>query len=167
MNRRTIRVALLGIGLGSVGLGLIVVATPIFRSSLLIQDMPVYVKYPRVKMELPSLAPGVPPPPPYGSPLVLYPQSTNKPVSELDIKHIKKAIPRSRTIGRLYRPERITVEVEFPTHATAEFWRGRKPFWISLSKTNQKWEVEKVYSARYSFATPPTLWERISEALPF
>ena len=167
MKSRKIILAPFVFGFCLIGVGLIVVVTPISRSALLIQNMPVYVSYPRVKIDLRALSPGVPPPPSYGSPLVRYPQSTNKPVSELDIKQIRKAIPRSRTVARLYRPERITVEVESPTRATAEFWRGRKPLWVSLSKTNQEWKVEKVYSVHYSFATPPTLWERISDALPF
>ena len=167
MKSRKIKVALFAIGFCSIGVGLVVVVTPISRSALLIQNMPVYLRYPRVRIELRELPPGVPPPPAFGSPLVLYPQSTNKPVSDLDIKQIRKAIPRSRTVARLYRPQRITVEVESPTRATAEFWRGRKPLWVSLSKTNQQWKVENVYSLQYSFATPPTLWERISDALPF
>jgi len=166
MKSRTIRVSLFAVGCCSFGLVLFVVVTPIFRSALLIQNMPVYVRYPRVRIELPDLPPGVPPPA-YGSPVVPYPQSTNTPITVLGIKQIKNAIPRSRTVACLYRPERITVDVESPSYATAEFWRGRKPLWVSLSKTNQEWKVEKVYSAKYSFATPPTLWERISEALPF
>jgi len=167
MKRRKLKVALLTIGLCSIGAGLVVIVTPISRSARLIQNMPVYVSYPRVKIEWGNTPAGVTPPPAYGSPLVPYPQSTNKPVSEFDIKQIRNAIPRSRTVARLYRPERITVEVESPTRATAEFWRGRRPLWVSLSKTNQAWEVEKVYSVQYSFATPPTLWEKISDALPF
>ena len=168
MKRRWIRTAPYMIACCTIGAGLLWMLTTISWSALSIPNTPVFVKYPAQRMQLKlSRAPGVPPPPDFGSPLVPYSQSTNKPVSDLDIKKIKHAIPWSKTVGRLYRPDRITVATESSTRATAEFWRGRKPLWVSLTKTNDVWQVEKIYSVRYSFGKLPTLWEKISEALPF
>jgi hypothetical protein len=133
-----------------------------------IQNMPVYVRLSAMPAppELLPMLRGKARPLSF-RPLVLFQNATNPPVSKFDLEQIKRAIPTSKTIARLYRPNRITLEVESSSHAEAEFWRGRRPLFVSLIKTNETWQVERIYSAQYDFATPGTLWERISEALPF
>ena len=167
MQTSRVRAVLLAVAVGAIVIGLLWMVTKISQGAVYIGNMPVYVKFPA---EAPpaELIRGL-----GNNPItsvnrvIRYALTTDKPVSEIDIKQIRRAIPRLETVGRLYRPERITVEVEFPTHASAEFWRGRRPLWVSLIKTNQAWQVEKIYSFHYTFATPPTVWERISDALPF
>jgi hypothetical protein len=98
---------------------------------------------------------------------VPYSQVTNKPVSVVDIKQIKAAVPWSKTTLIFYQVSHIVIDS--PTEARVEFWRGRKFVDVSLEKTDGVWNVKGGIHAHTvtEFATPPGFWEKINEALPF
>ena len=135
----------------------------LFTASSSITNMPVYVRVPTN------------PPPQFASALghnsnwftsVPYADSIQKPVTEDEIRQIKSAISRTKTIGRFYRP--YSIEIASPIEAEAEFWRRRTPRRISLSKTSGVWRVECFNQhGLYHFTTPPDFIDKLRSKLPF
>ncbi len=95
---------------------------------------------------------------------VPYSSVTNKPVTEAEILEIKRAIPRLRTVGRLYRP--YSIGIDSPTNAVAAFWRRRKPLFVHLEKVGEIWKIQSAGGAIVHFSNPPDLLDRISQSAP-
>jgi hypothetical protein len=135
----------------------------IFTASSSITNMPVYVSMPTN------------PPPQFAAVLgnntnfsisVPYAQAAQKHVTEEDIRQIKRAIPRSKTVARFYLPDSLTIESS--TEAEVYFSRRRKHARISLVKTAGVWSVESLNQhGIYHYTTPPDFLDKLSSALPF
>jgi hypothetical protein len=93
-------------------------------------------------------------------------QVNQPPVTDADVLKIKRAIPWSKTVGRLYLPSEI--EITSSSEAEAHFWRRRKPMTVTLVKTGEVWRIEWIGSGGHvDSATPPGVLDGISNALPF
>ena len=97
---------------------------------------------------------------------VPYAQAANKLVTEADLKLIKEAIPRSKTIGRLFSPRALVIKS--PTEVEAEFWRRRTPLWMTLVKTGEVWRVEYLgRNGQIDWVIPPGFLDKLEKKLPF
>jgi hypothetical protein len=102
--------------------------------------------------------------------IVPYLSATNKPVTEVEVQQIKKAIPAIRVVAGFYHPDHLIIYSDMKVKA--EFWRRIDLLDISLVKTDGIWRAEKIFRQRNEALPPPiSFWDRflnkVSRMLPF
>lgn len=95
-----------------------------------------------------------------------YELSTNKPVTTQDVQEIRYLIPRLKTIGLLYAPD--SIDVDLSGDVSARFTRANRWLHVDMKKAGDKWEIRYISPGRPFCSTAnPSLGDRINELLPF
>lgn len=144
-------------------IGVLVLVLAFSGGSASIQNMPVYVKVPTNPSPQLAAALGVNT---NWFVSIPYAQAVNKLVNESELKKIKQAIPRFKTVGRLFSPRALVIDS--PTEVSVEFWRRRTPIWMTMIKTGEIWQVEHLgRGGQIHWTTPPGFLDKLEKKMPF